>query len=106
MSKTPEAYVKDEVKQVLKALGAYYFMPVQSGYGATTLDFLACIPRLVTPEMVGQRVGLFTGIETKRLGAIVKGRQAFVMQEIGSAGGFAMAAWKGDDVREAFRCKT
>jgi hypothetical protein len=41
MPKTPEGAVKEKVKALLHSRGCdcYYFMPVQSGYGAAGLDF-------------------------------------------------------------------
>lgn len=39
MSVTPEGKIKDLVKEVLNKYNVYYFMPVQSGYGAAGLDF-------------------------------------------------------------------
>jgi hypothetical protein len=49
-----EADVKDEVKKVLKTLGAWWFMPVQTGYGVQGIpDFIVCLN------------GKFIAIETK-----------------------------------------
>lgn len=51
---TPESKVKARVKAILKNLGAYYVMPVTSGYGNSGApDFLVCIR------------GKFIGIECK-----------------------------------------
>lgn len=71
-----EAHVKAAVKAYLKEIGAYYFMPVQMGYGSTTLDFLVC------------HKGRFYGIETKRPGMNkVTPMQGCVMSDIAHAGG-------------------
>ena len=76
MSKTPEAKVKDDVKKYLTSIGAYWFMPVQMGYGTTTLDFLVCWK------------GQFIGIECKAPGRhCATPRQCKVMDEIVEAGG-------------------
>jgi hypothetical protein len=53
---TPEGYEKSKVKKFLSQIGAYQFWPVQTGYGAATLDCLACVG------------GRFVGIEVKRAG--------------------------------------
>jgi hypothetical protein len=55
MAQTPEGKVKAMVKKGLASLKSkpYIFMPVQSGFGSTTLDFLACVG------------GKFVAIETK-----------------------------------------
>lgn len=71
-----EKDIKDAVRAYLKEIGAYYFMPVQTGYGAATLDFLIC------------HKGTFYGVETKRPGKTTpSARQACVMSEIAHAGG-------------------
>jgi len=72
---TPEGEVKRELRKYLDSAGIYYFMPVQTGYGKTTLDFLCCIR------------GRFVGIETKAPRKIPSGRQRRVMKEIEDAGG-------------------
>lgn len=72
---TPEGKVKADVKKYLKEHGAYFFMPVQSGYGAATLDFLVCLN------------GRFVAIETKAPGKKLTARQEAVAREIVIAGG-------------------
>ena len=37
---TPEGKTKDRIKKVLKECGAWFYMPVQTGYGTTHLDFI------------------------------------------------------------------
>lgn len=54
MSMTPEAKVKKVVVAQLKELGAYYFYPVTSGYGASGV-----------PDIVGCYKSKFFGIECK-----------------------------------------
>jgi len=54
MAKTPERKVKDKVVAQLKALGAYYFYPVTSGFGTSgVFDIVVC------------HKGVFIGIECK-----------------------------------------
>jgi hypothetical protein len=77
--KTPEGYEKDDIKKYLDSIGAYYFMPVQTGYGQTTVDILACID------------GVFWGIEVKRPGKVATPRQEQKMREIREAGGVGIA---------------
>ncbi len=78
---TPEGRVKREIKEWLKGSTyppVYFFMPVQTGYGAATIDILACI------------YGRFIGIETKRKGLTEPtARQRIVMDQIEAAGGWA-----------------
>lgn len=82
-----EADVKEAVKRHLKSIGAYWFMPVQMGYGAATIDFFVCWQ------------GRFYGIETKappktlkrngerRRGVGATPRQETVLLAIEAAGG-------------------
>jgi hypothetical protein len=53
---TPENYEKSKVRKYLSQAGAYQFWPVQTGYGAATIDCLACVG------------GRFVGIEVKKEG--------------------------------------
>lgn len=51
---TPEGAVKKRVKEILKELGAWYAMPMGTGYGHSGVpDFLVCLD------------GVFIAIETK-----------------------------------------
>lgn len=77
--KTPEGYVKDEIRKWLREQGAYVFSPVQMGMGARTLDLLVCWK------------GKFVGVEVKRSGGKVTKLQAQVVCDIQDAGG--MAFW-------------
>ena len=84
---TPEGRVKAEIKAWLKEQGAYLFMPVQSGYGASTIDILACLN------------GRFIGIEVKAGKNGPTARQKLTLDAIIKAGGLAFCAWSVDDVR-------
>lgn len=80
MATTPEGKVKNAVKKVLKEEGVYYFMPVQTGYGAASLDFLCCLPN-----------GRFLAIETKASDKeTITERQLHVANEIRKAGGLVL----------------
>jgi hypothetical protein len=79
---TSEGRTKDKLKVYLKEQGCYQFWPVQTGYGAATVDCLACIPGEIKQH------GYFHGIECKRQGLKKPtNRQAAVMREIRAAGG-------------------
>ena len=75
---TPEGKVKARVRATLKKAGAYAFMPVQTGLGATTLDLLVCIN------------GQFLAIETKAEKGQITPRQWVVADAIVAAGGWAI----------------
>jgi hypothetical protein len=74
---TPEGRVKALVKRRMKAEfpTSYYFMPVQNGMGAPSVDFLYCIN------------GVFVAIETKAPGGGATPRQETTMAEISRAQG-------------------
>lgn len=74
---TPEGKVKAKLKAALLKDGAYWFMPVQTGLGATTLDFIVC------------RFGEFHGYECKAPGKKLTPRQELVSRQIRAAGGAA-----------------
>jgi len=71
---TPEHKVKKKLKEWLSARGAYYFCPVQQGYGQTSVDFLCC------------RNGEFWAIETKAGRNKLTALQELTMQQMKRAG--------------------
>jgi hypothetical protein len=76
MSQTPEGKVKRKVSDFLKGVeGLYYFMPVPSGYGESTLDYIGCYH------------GRLFAIETKKPGGKPTGRQEQIISAITRAGG-------------------
>lgn len=78
MAQTPEAKVKAAVRKVLTELGAYYVMPVTSGYGNSGApDFLVCL------------AGRFIGIECKAGKNTPTALQEKNLQQIHKAGGSA-----------------
>lgn len=87
--KGPEAKVKAEIKAKLLDLGAYVFMPVQTGWGASTLDMLVCIN------------GRFLAVECKRAeGGRTSPRQKFTIGEVQKAGGVAVVARSWLDIEQ------
>jgi hypothetical protein len=80
---TPEGRVKAKVKDVLKAVGAYYVMPVTSGYGNSGApDFLVCYGgRFVGIECKAGK-GKPTGLQIKNLQSIEQsGGQSLIVNE-------------------------
>lgn len=79
MADTPERKVKKKVIEMLKARGAYYAMPVASGFGnAGVPDILACCN------------GRFVGIECKANGGKATALQLSNLKQIENAGGVAL----------------
>lgn len=84
---TPEGRVKKEIKQYLDSIGAYYFMPVQTGYGVRgTPDFLIC------------HLGRFIAVEAKAPGGKVMKFQTAVLDQIRQRQGIAIVAQSAVDV--------
>lgn len=83
---TPEGKVKKEIKEYLRSIGAYFFLPVQTGYGSSTLDILACVN------------GRFVAIEVKQPGGKATVRQKLIIDQIRAAGGTAILADSADEV--------
>jgi len=78
MAMTPEAKVKAQVRKILDGLGAYYVMPVTSGFGKQGApDFLVCLS------------GRFVGIECKAGSNRPTALQEKNLEQIDKAGGEA-----------------
>jgi hypothetical protein len=76
MAATPESKVKAKIKTILKAHGAYYAMPIGTGYGNSGVpDFLVCLG------------GEFLGIEAKAGKGVPTALQLKNLREIETAGG-------------------
>lgn len=76
MAQTPEGRVKQKVSALLRSVpNIYYFMPVPSGYGESTLDYLGCLN------------GKFFAIETKKPGGKPTDRQKQIISAILRSGG-------------------
>ncbi len=76
MAATPEAKVKKLVRQLLDDAGAYYAMPIGSGYGNSGVpDFLVCCG------------GRFVGIEAKAGNNKPTALQESNLQRIRQSGG-------------------
>jgi len=80
--KTPEGKLKDQIKAFLKERGAYYYMPVPSGYSTPTVDFVGCYH------------GFFFAIEAKAPGQKPTSRQIATIRTMQGAG--AWAGWWDD----------
>ena len=75
MASTPEGKVKRTVSSLLRATpDLYYFMPVPSGYGESSLDYLGCYR------------GKFFAIETKAPGKKPTDRQNMMISRMKAAG--------------------
>ncbi len=76
MATTPEGKVKATVSKLLRSTpGIYFFMPVPSGYGESTLDYIGCYR------------GYFFSVETKKPGGKPTDRQNMIIERMRKAGG-------------------
>lgn len=61
--------VKELVKDWYDDLKAWHYAPVQTALGVHGIhDRIGCVPVVVTPEMVGKKIGLYVSVEAKRPG--------------------------------------
>lgn len=90
--KTPEGYEKDSIKKYLITTRSFFILPYMMGYGKSGVsDIIGCMPRIITPAMVGQIAGFFYGVEVKREGKEPTPIQVNRIAEITMAGGIAFA---------------
>lgn len=79
MANTPEVKVKKQIRKMLDAAGAYYAMPIGSGYGNSGVpDFLICSD------------GKFIAVEAKAGNNKPTALQEQHIAEIQAAGGIAL----------------
>lgn len=79
MAQTPESKVKAKIKALLHEHGAYYAMPIGTGYGNSGVpDFLCCVQ------------GKFVAIEAKAGKNATTALQDAHLKRVQSAGGSAI----------------
>src|SRR4051812_39961252 len=90
MSTTPEGKVKKIVRGILERYGVYYYMPVPTGFGSRTVDFIGCSK------------GRFFAIETKREGKEPTLAQSITLGRMVASGGktFVVAGLQSPVLRE------
>jgi len=96
MAMTPEGRVKKQVKEYLKSIGAWYYMPVSNGMG-----------RVGCPDILVCYKGLFMAFETKAPGKIrnVTANQQREIDDILRVNGLACVVDDVEQVKEAIRDK-
>lgn len=96
MGMTPEAKVKKAVKEYLKSIGAWYYMPVSNGMG-----------RVGCPDILVCYEGKFMAFETKAPGKRknVTPNQEREIDGINSANGLALVVDDVEQVKEAINAQ-
>lgn len=98
--KTPEGFVKADVRKYLKKAGVYFFSNTTFGYGGSGQpDITCCVRRLIVPSDVGKPIGCFAGMELKAEGKEPTALQYNRIDEINEAGGFAFWSTDVEDVK-------
>lgn len=88
MARTPEGRVKKSVSHLLASMPrVYYEMPVPSGFGKTTLDYIGCAN------------GRFFAIETKAPGGKPTERQKATIAQMRRAGAKVFVINEADDTQ-------
>lgn len=78
-----------------------YFVPYGVGpQGGGGSDSIGWTTKIVTPEMVGKPVAIFTAIETKRLEGEATSEQINFVKQVRAAGGYAGFANCREDARK------
>jgi hypothetical protein len=102
-----EMHVKAWVKEWFDAQNAWHYAPIQNGLGVHGIpDRVGCVPVTITPDMVGQKFGLFVAVEAKRPGRRgerdmgLSKHQLLVLDAINEAGGTAIVCDGFEDLRE------
>ncbi len=92
MGMTPEGKVKKAVKEYLKSIGAWYYMPVTNGMG-----------RVGCPDILVCYKGLFMAFETKAPGKIknVTANQQREITDIQRVHGLALVVDDVEQVKDA-----
>jgi hypothetical protein len=88
---TPEALIKQKIRNWLLAQGAYVFAAVQRGMGVSTVDQLICLK------------GKFIGVESKTPGKKPTKRQYQSLRAIEAAGGQAYWVTSLEDLQDQMR---
>lgn len=93
MATTPEGRVKKAVKEYLKSIGAWFYMPVQNGMGVVGIPDLICCVQ-----------GTFVAIETKAPGKVgnTTANQDRQLEGIQKAGGVSLVVDSVETVRKYF----
>lgn len=96
MAMTPEGKVKAKVKDYLKSIGAWYYMPVSNGMG-----------RVGCPDILVCYKGLFMAFETKAPGKRnnTTPNQDREIADIQRANGLALVVDDVEQVKEAINAK-
>ena len=96
MAMTPEGKVKKAVKEYLKSIGAWYYMPVSNGMG-----------RVGCPDILVCYRGHFMAFETKAPGKrkAATPNQLREIEEIARANGLALVVDDVEQVKEAINAK-
>ena len=97
MAMTPEGKVKKKVKEYLKEIGAWYYMPVSNGMG-----------RVGCPDILVCYKGHFMAFETKAPGKIknVTPNQEREINDIIRANGLALVVDDVEQVKEAINARS
>ena len=76
--------------------------PFRHGFGDGSSDIIACVPTIITKDMVGKTIGIFTAIEVKknRTGYKATDKQKAFINAISSCGGNAGVAYDIDTANE------
>ena len=85
MATTPS----DALRNITRLAGAHM---VTCGLGVGSSDLIGWTPKIVTPEMVGQTIAVFTAVECKSAHGRMSNEQKKFLANVSKAGGIARIA--------------
>jgi len=103
---TPEGKVKNKIKKSMAAVfdTLWGYMPVQTGYGEHGIpDHIYCVSTEITPEMVGERIGVFVAIEAKTMQGKMTDYQKEKREEILAADGIYLTIYGSQDISDKMK---
>lgn len=105
-----EADVKTVTKQWYAEHGGWSWAPVSNGMGVHGVaDRVGVVPCIITPAMVGKRIGLFLAVESKRPGRRgepdrgMSKHQVMFMESVQAAGGISICCDGYEDLADLDR---
>ncbi len=98
-------WVGEIVRKTGQALVLKNPRPLHAGLCVGSSDVIGWTPRVITPEMVGKTVAVFTAIEVKTKGITVTEPQKKFVQAVQEAGGIAGIARSVDEAVALLRPK-
>jgi hypothetical protein len=94
----PEAKIQTKVLKWLASQGAYNAKIIKASKSGVP-DIVACVPLVITKDMVGKTLGVFAGLEVKSAVGVATDLQKYHLESISRAGGLGGVVRSVDDAK-------